>query len=156
MAIGGSGKGLAVPLPSAAGPFACLGHVIERLGRLYDTARELQAELGRAPTTREIAKRMGVEPELVRQAFRAARIPISLERPIGDEETATVGSLLPDTGAPQPDAEAEERVLAESLERALHKYSSPNEAAVMRLRFRLDRAGLERTFGEVAGARPES
>ena len=128
------------------------GHVIERLGRLYNTARELQAELGRAPTTREIAERMGVEPELVRQAFRAARIPISLEKPIGDEETATLGSLLADTGAPRPDAEAEERVLAESLERALRKYLSPKEAAVMRLRFGLDRGGLERTFGEIGKA----
>jgi RNA polymerase primary sigma factor len=55
------------------------GHVFEQLSKLYNVARDLQAELGRPPTTEEIAKRAGVPPERVREAFRAARMPISLE-----------------------------------------------------------------------------
>jgi RNA polymerase primary sigma factor len=125
------------------------GHLIERLGQLYNAARELQEELGRAPNTQEIAHRMNVEPERVREAFRAARIPISLEKPIGDDATATLANLIADVGALRPDAEAEERVLAENLDRALYTHLAPREAAVIRLRFGLDRGGLERTLGEV-------
>jgi RNA polymerase primary sigma factor len=125
------------------------GHLIERLGHLYNAARELQEELGRAPNTQEIAHRMDVEPERVREAFRAARIPISLEKPIGDDATATLANLIADVGALRPDAEAEERVLAENLDRALCRHLTPRKAAVMRLRFGLDRGGLERTLGEL-------
>jgi RNA polymerase primary sigma factor len=124
-------------------------HMIERLGQLYNTARALQEELGRAPRTQEIADRMEVEPERVREAFRAARIPISLEKPIGEDETATLGNLIADVGAQEPDAEAEERVLAGNLDRALSRHLSPAQAAVMRLRFGLDRGGQERTLAEV-------
>jgi RNA polymerase primary sigma factor len=124
-------------------------HMIERLGQLYNTARTLQEELGRAPRTQEIADRMQVEPERVREAFRAARIPISLEKPIGEDETATLGNLIADVGAQEPEAEAEERVLAGSLDRALSRHLSPAQAAVMRLRFGLDRGGQERTLAEV-------
>jgi RNA polymerase primary sigma factor len=92
---------------------------------------------------------MDVEPERVREAFRAARIPISLEKPIGDDATATLANLIADVGALRPDAEAEERVLAENLDRALYRHLAPREAAVMRLRFGLDRGGPERTLGEV-------
>jgi RNA polymerase primary sigma factor len=123
--------------------------MIERLGQLYNTARTLQEELGRAPRTQEIADRMQVEPERVREAFRAARIPISLEKPIGEDETATLGNLIADVGAQEPEAEAEERVLAGSLDRALSRHLSPAQAAVMRLRFGLDRGGQERTLAEV-------
>jgi RNA polymerase primary sigma factor len=124
-------------------------HVIERLGRLYNTARELQEELGRTPRTQEIADRMDVAPEQVREAFRAARIPISLEKPIGEDATATLATLIVDSGAQRPDEEAEERVLAANLDSALRRQLSPREAAVMRLRFGLDRGGPERTLGDV-------
>jgi RNA polymerase primary sigma factor len=124
-------------------------HVIERLGRVYNTAGALQEELGRPPRTYEIAERLDVEPQVVREAFRAARIPISLEKPIGEDETATLGNLIADAGAQQPDAEAEERVLAANLDDALRRLLTPNEAAVMRLRFGLDRGGMQRTLGEV-------
>jgi RNA polymerase primary sigma factor len=124
-------------------------HVIERLSRVYNTARQLQEELGRAPRTQEIADRMEVEPERVREAFRAARIPISLEKPIGEDANATLGNLVADVGALRPDIEAEERVLAGSLDRALRRHLTPTEAAIMRLRFGLDRGGQERTLPEV-------
>jgi RNA polymerase primary sigma factor len=125
------------------------GHVFEQLGKLYSVARELHEQLGRAPTADEIGERAGVDPERVREAFQAARMPISLELPVGDESTSTVGDLVADrTGQPPAEA-AEERVLASSLERALAEYLSPREANIVRLRFGLDRGGEERTLGEV-------
>jgi RNA polymerase primary sigma factor len=125
-------------------------HVIEQIGRLYNAAGELQEELGRAPRTEEIAQRLGVEPERVREAYRAARVPISLEVPVGEDETATVGGLVADIAGRPPDLEAEEKVLAHNVERALQELLGPREAAVIRLRFGLDRGGIQRTLGEVA------
>ena len=60
-------------------------HIIEQLTRLYNTAREIEHELGRPPTPVEIAQRLGVEPDKVTEAFRASKVPISLETPIGDQ-----------------------------------------------------------------------
>ena len=65
-------------------------HVIEQLTRQYNTARDLHQELGREPTAEEIAERLGVEPEKIREAFRAAKVPISLETPVGVEDVACV------------------------------------------------------------------
>jgi RNA polymerase primary sigma factor len=125
------------------------GHVFEQLSKLYNAARELQAELGRPPTTEEIAARAGVSPERVRDAFRAARMPISLEKPIGEDESATLGDLVADVAGRPPAEAAEEAVLARRLDDALSENLSPREAALIRLRFGLDRNGLERTLGEV-------
>jgi RNA polymerase primary sigma factor len=125
------------------------GHVFEQLSKLYSTARELNEQLGRSPTAEEIGERMGIEPEKVREAFRAARMPISLETPVGEDATSTLGDLIADVGAPAPAEEAEERVLASSLDRALEEHLTPREAAIVRLRFGLDRGGVERTLGEV-------
>ena len=125
------------------------GHVFELLSKLYNTARQLQDELGRPPGAAEIAERMGLEPDRVREAFRAALLPLSLERPVGEDATSTLGDLVADVAGRPPEEEAEEAVLADRLDRALGEYLSPREAALLRLRFGLDRGGLERTLGEV-------
>jgi RNA polymerase primary sigma factor len=85
----------------------------------------------------------------VREAFRAARVPISLDMPVGEDATGTLGDLIADAGVPSPTQEAEESVLAASLRSALDRYLSSREAEVIRLRFGLDRDGEERTLGEV-------
>ena len=125
------------------------GHVFEQLSKLYSVARELNEQLGRAPTPEEIGQRAGVDPERVREAFQAARMPISLELPVGEDATSTLGDLVADATGQPPAEEAEERVLASTLERALGEYLSPREATILRLRFGLDRGGEERTLGEV-------
>jgi RNA polymerase primary sigma factor len=124
-------------------------HVIEQLTKLYNAARELQAQLGRPPTPDEISEKIGIEPEKVREAFQAARVPMSLEKPIGDEAEATLGDFIADAAAPAPAQEAEDEVLAQSLDKALEEHLSPREAQLVRLRFGLDRGGMERTLGEV-------
>ncbi len=124
-------------------------HVIEQLTRQYNTARELHQELGREPTADEIADRLGVEPERIREAFRAAKVPISLETPIGEEDESTVADFVADATALSPAEEAEESVLSESLDRALGQHLTAREAAVLRMRFGLV-DGQARTLGEIA------
>jgi RNA polymerase primary sigma factor len=123
-------------------------HVFELLSKIYSAARQLQAELGRRPTMEEIAERTGTEVGKVQDAFRAARVPISLDLPIGEDATSTLADLLADESR-APTEEAEEAVLATSLSQALQQYLSPREADVLKLRFGLDREGEERTLGEV-------
>ncbi|MBM2809316.1 MAG: polymerase, sigma 70 subunit, RpoD subfamily [Chloroflexi bacterium] len=123
-------------------------HIIEQLTRLYNTARELHQELGREPTPAEIGERLGIEPERVREAFRAAKVPISLETPIGEEEESTLADLIADAGARAPAEEAEEVVLAHMLDDALRRHLTPREAQVLRMRFGLE-DGQVRTLGEV-------
>jgi RNA polymerase primary sigma factor len=128
------------------------GHIFELLSKLYTAARELQAQLGRSPTADEIAERLGVHPTKVREAFRAARLPISLDKPVGEDETATLGDLIADTGDVSPVQEVEESMLASAMRSALSRHLSHREADVIRLRFGLDRDGEERTLGEVGSA----
>jgi len=124
-------------------------HIIEQLTKLYNTARDLQYELGRAPTPDEIGERLGLDGERVREAFRAAKVPISLETPIGDEQESTIADLVADASARAPAEEAEEGVLADTLDTALREHLGPREAQILRLRYGLDRGGQERTLGEV-------
>lgn len=124
-------------------------HIIEQLTKIYNTARSLQGELGREPTPPEIADRIGIEPERVRDAFRAARLPISLETPIGVEGESVLADLIADAAARSPEQSAEEEFLAGALDRALLEVLSPREARLIRLRYGLDRGGHERTLAEV-------
>jgi RNA polymerase primary sigma factor len=123
-------------------------HIIEQLTRLYNTARELHQELGREPTAVEIGARLNMDPERIREAFRAAKVPISLETPIGEEEESTLADLIADAAARAPSEEAEEGVLADMLDEALKRHLTPREAQVLRMRFGLD-DGQVRTLGEV-------
>jgi RNA polymerase primary sigma factor len=124
-------------------------HVFELLSKLYSVMRTLQVELGRAPTTGELAQRLGVTEDKVRDAFRAARVPISLDVPIGEDATATLSDIIADVGTPAPAEEVEDSMLSSSMLRALGEFLTPREADVIRLRYGLDRDGTERTLGEV-------
>jgi RNA polymerase primary sigma factor len=126
-------------------------HVIEQLTKLYNAARELQIELGRAPTPEEIGERVGVEPQRVSDAFRAARVPISLETPMGEDGGSVLADFLADVDARAPIEEAEDEVLSGTLDEALRKHLSDREAAVLKLRFGLGDQ-RERTLGEVGDA----
>jgi RNA polymerase primary sigma factor len=124
-------------------------HVIAQLTKLYNTGRELQNELGRPATPGEIGDRLGIPQEQVEDAFRAARMPLSLETPIGEEGDSTMADLVADTASRAPADEAEEAALSTEIDRALRSHLKPREAEVIRLRFGLDRGGEQRTLGEV-------
>jgi RNA polymerase primary sigma factor len=76
-------------------------HMIETINKLIRTARSLVQEYGREPSPEEIAKKMGIPVMKVRKVFKIAQEPISLETPIGEEETV-ISRILSKTGAPSP------------------------------------------------------
>jgi RNA polymerase primary sigma factor len=126
-------------------------HVVEQLTKLYNVARELERELGRQPTPAEIGEQLGISGERVEEAFRAARVPISLETSIGDEGDSTLADLVADDLSQSPAEEAEDAVFGQSLDRSLAERLTPREAAVLRLRYGLS-DNHERTLAEVGKA----
>lgn len=123
-------------------------HIIELITDLGNAARELHQELGRDPTLDEIGQRVGISGEKVRAAFGAAKLPISLETPIGEEEDSVLADLIADATARAPEDEAEIGNLADVLGKGLDRHLTSREAQVLRMRFGLD-DGQARTLGEV-------
>jgi RNA polymerase primary sigma factor len=123
-------------------------HVVEQLTKLYNVARELERDLGRQPTPAEIGEQLGISGERVEEAFRAARVPISLETSIGDEGDSTLADLVADDVGRGPAEEAEETVFGQALDRSLAERLTPREADVLRLRYGLT-DNHERTLAEV-------
>ena len=126
-------------------------HVVEQLARVQNARRDLAQELGREPHPEEIGERLGLSAERVRDALLAARTSISLESPVGEHDESTVADLVADTMALSPAQEAEEGVLAATLEAAFHQYLTPREAEVLRLRFGLA-SGQPCSLSEIATA----
>ncbi len=126
--------------------------MVQSLTRMYNAARELQADLQRQPTHAEIARHLGLTEDQVRDAFQAARLPISLETPIGEEGDSVLSDLVADVVSRQPAEEVEDALFGESVSSALDDYLTPREAQALRLRFGLDRGGTERTLAEVGDA----
>jgi RNA polymerase primary sigma factor len=123
-------------------------HVVEQLTKLYNVARELERDLGRQPTPAEIGEQMGISGERVEEAFRAARVPISLETSIGDEGDSTLADLVADDLGQGPAEQAEDTVFGQALDRSLAERLTPREADVLRLRYGLT-DNRERTLAEV-------
>ena len=123
-------------------------HVVEQLTKLYNVARDLERDLGRQPTPAEIGEKLGMSAERVEEAFRAARVPISLESTIGDEGDATLADMVADDLGRGPAEEAEETVLGQSLDRSLSQRLTRRETDVLRLRYGLG-DNQQRTLAEV-------
>jgi RNA polymerase primary sigma factor len=123
--------------------------VIQALTRMYNAARELQGDLQRPPTHAEIADKLGISEEQVRDAFQAARMPISLETPVGEEGDSVLADLVADVVSRGPAEEVESEIFGAAVSQALEDYLTPREAQALRLRFGMDRQGTERTLAEV-------
>jgi RNA polymerase primary sigma factor len=122
-------------------------HVVEKLNKISRAERKLLAEMGRDPTNAEIAEELELTTEEVEQIRRSAQAPISLEKPVGDEEESEFGHFLADLNAPAPDLSAEETFRKEILVRVLAALSH-RERRVLELRYGL--AGEHpRTLDEV-------
>jgi len=122
-------------------------HMVETMNRVLRVQREMVQELGREPTVDELAARVDLTPDRVREIRRFAQEPISLESPVGEEDGSSLGDFVGDPNAVMPAAAAEYLDLKAAVEAALGRLD-PRERDVMRLRFGLD-DGQVRTLEEV-------
>jgi len=125
-------------------------HVVEKLNRIHRSERKLRAELAREPTSAEIAIDLDLTVDEVEQIRRSAQTPVSLEKPVGDEEESELGHFLTDESAPLPDEAAETALRREALRSILGKLSE-RERQVLELRYGLD-GRQPRTLDEVGRA----
>ena len=122
-------------------------HMVETINRLIRTSRQLVQELGREPTAEEIAAKMEIPVERVREIRKISQDPVSLETPIGEEEDSHLGDFIQDEHVAVPAEEATFTLLHEQLMEALDTLTE-REQQVLRLRFGLD-DGKPRTLEEV-------
>lgn len=123
-------------------------HMIEVINKVKNVTRELVRELGREPTTEEIARKMDSSIEKVSKALKLTQQPVSLETPIGDSGDSQLGDLIEDRLSVSP----AERVITSNLREItgdVLQTLSPREEKVIRMRFGLDHGGDERTLEEV-------
>jgi len=122
-------------------------HVVEKLNKIVRSERKLRAELCREPTSEEIARDLDLPIEEVEQIQRSAQTPVSLEKPVGDEEESEFGHFLTDENVPLPDEAAEVAMRKETLKKILGTLSH-RERRVLELRYGLD-GEHPRTLDEV-------
>ena len=122
-------------------------HVVEKLNKIVRSERKLRAELGREPTPAEIGRDLDLSAEEVEHIRRSAQTPVSLEKPVGDEDESEFGHFITDENLPLPDEEAEITLRKETLRKILGTLSS-RERQVLELRYGLD-GQHPRTLDEV-------
>jgi len=112
-------------------------HVVEKLNRVLRAERRLRTELARDPTLLEVAREAELTPDEVEQIRRTAQVPVSLEKPVGDDEEAEFGHFITDETAPKPDEAADVTLRKEALARILRSLSY-RERRVLELRYGLN------------------
>jgi RNA polymerase primary sigma factor len=122
-------------------------HVVEKLNKIVRSERKLRAELGREPTAVEIGRDLDLTSDEVEHIRRSAQTPVSLEKPVGDEDESEFGHFITDENMPLPDEEAEITMRKETLGKILGTLSS-RERQVLELRYGLD-GQHPRTLDEV-------
>jgi RNA polymerase primary sigma factor len=124
-------------------------HMVAAIGDVYKAARDLQQELGREPRMNEIADRLELSLERVHEIMQSSRQPVSLETPLGSEDSAgTLGDLIADRTVRTPHEMAVQGMLKRHMDDAM-QILSPRERQVLRLRYGLA-GGREHTLGEIA------
>ena len=122
-------------------------HMVETINKTIRVQRQLVQELGREPEIEELAAETDMSPEKVRNIMRISQHPVSLEKPIGEEEDSHLGDFIPDDDIPSPEQQASFTLLKEQLNEVLGTLVK-REEKVLRLRFGLD-DGRPRTLEEV-------
>ena len=122
-------------------------HVVEKLNKIVRSERKLRSELCREPYPVEIAKDLDLPLEEVEQILRSSQAPVSLEKPVGDEEESEFGHFITDENAPLPDEAADTAMRRETLSKILSTLSH-RERRVLELRYGLD-GEHPRTLDEV-------
>lgn len=111
-------------------------HMYEQINRLTRTSRQLVQELGRDPTTEEIAEALEVTPKKVEQVIRVSQRPLSLEMPVGEEEDSYLGDFIEDEDAQSPTDAASQQLLREVIDEIFASLT-PREVRILQLRFGL-------------------
>jgi RNA polymerase primary sigma factor len=122
-------------------------HIVEKLNKIVRSERKLRAELGREPTSAEIGADVELAADEVEQIRRSSQAPVSLEKPVGDEEESEFGHFLTDENEPLPEEVAEVELRKATLQRVLNTLSS-RERRVLELRYGLN-GEHPRTLDEV-------
>ena len=122
-------------------------HMVETIHKVSRYSRQLLQENGHEATANEIAEKMGISPEKLREILKIAQDPVSLETPIGEEEDSHLGDFIEDYDSPAPAETASYSLLKEQLNEVLHTLT-PREEHVLKLRFGLE-DGRTRTLEEV-------
>ena len=122
-------------------------HMVETINKLARVQRQLTQELNREPTEEELAKKLNISVEKVREVYKISQDPVSLETPIGEEDDSHLGDFVPDERTMSPEDYATAEMLKEELASVL-KTLTEREEKVLRLRFGLD-DGQCRTLEEV-------
>ena len=124
-------------------------HMVAAIGDVYKASRDLQQELGREPKVQEIADRLDLSPERIQEIQASSRQPISLETPLGNEDSSgTLGDLIADRAVRSPHDLAAHSMLQRHMDDAM-QVLSPRERQVLRMRYGLD-GGREHTLSEIA------
>ncbi|NLX37461.1 MAG: sigma-70 family RNA polymerase sigma factor [Chloroflexi bacterium] len=111
-------------------------HLSDRIRKVYQVAQQLEQDWGRQPTPEEIAEELALPPQKVQWMLKVSQRPLSLEKPVGEEEDSELGSFIPDEEAPTPSDTAYHRLLQDKLGEVLTTLS-PREARILKLRFGL-------------------
>jgi RNA polymerase primary sigma factor len=123
-------------------------HMVDRIRQLYKLTHEMEQELGRAPTTEELAEKLDVPSSKVEWMMRVSWLPLSLESPINDdEEDSELGQFVEDQLTPSPIESTYSKLLRDKIEEVLDTLP-PREARILRLRFGLEN-GHNYTLEEV-------
>jgi RNA polymerase primary sigma factor len=122
-------------------------HMVETINRLRKTSRILLQKLGRRPTEREISKKARISIAKVREILKISQVPLSLEMPVGDEDSSRLGDFVEDAAIQAPDEVVLHGLLREDIEDVMSSLTE-REKTVLKLRFGLD-DGHPRTLEEV-------
>ena len=122
-------------------------HMVETINKMVRIQRQMTLELNREPTEEEIAKKMGITVEKVREVIKISQDPVSLETPIGEEDDSHLGDFLPDINSMSPEEYATNEILEEEIKNVLMTLQE-REQEVLELRFGLI-DGTSHTLEEV-------
>ena len=123
-------------------------HMLESIVRITRTQRTLAIELEREPTSEELAEKVDMTPEKVREILRIAQDPLSLDSTVGEGDDALLSDFIEDVGAKVPEDEAARQMLNDAVAEVLDQLSD-REQQVVRMRFGLDNQGAPLTLEEV-------
>ncbi|MDF1514419.1 MAG: sigma-70 family RNA polymerase sigma factor, partial [Anaerolineae bacterium] len=122
-------------------------HMSDRIRRLYRRAQEIEQERGTRPTPEELAEELGLEPRKVQWMMRVSWQPLSLERPVGEDEDSELSNFIEDDNTPTPPDTAYQGMLRDRIEEVLSTLN-PREVRILRMRFGLHN-GRSYTLEEV-------